>query len=82
MSKIDILLNEYFNKIQEEDNENIYPHPVPSPDEHQERMLTKIQQAINSVDTPVLCQPNYKWNPQLQRCVPLGDGENIDFQGE
>jgi len=64
------------------ENENIYPHPVSKPDEHQQRMLAKIQQAINTDDTPIVCEPNYKWNPQLQRCVRIGDGENIDFTGE
>jgi len=41
--------------------------------------LNKIQ---DSLDTPDLCNPGFKWNPQLQRCVPLGDGENEDFVGD
>ena len=45
--------------------------------------LNKIQDSAlddsSLQDTESLCQPGQKWNPQLQRCVKLGDGENIDF---
>ena len=66
MSKI----KEYLNQIQENECQDGYK-------------WCNIKQTCipisNNMDVPDLCGPTFKWNPQLQRCVPMGDGENIDY---
>jgi len=62
------IIQEYLNSLhrREEQNPEVYPHPVDVPNQ-------------NYGHPDDLCQPGQKWNPQLNRCVPLGDGENEDF---
>jgi len=66
------IIDEYLNKIHDQlyQGDSVYPHPVQTP------------KPSYVEDTPPLCQKGMKWNPQLQRCVQLGDGENIDYTGE
>ena len=67
------ILDEYLNKIQDQDHhDSVYPHPVQIPK----------PSYPDDADTPPVCQQGMRWNPQLQRCVPFGDGENIDYTGE